>query len=149
MSWQTWLFAPYLHLINSAVASPCCWSVLSLQCCCWAGTAAVSTVLCAQNALRVKMQKSWNLNAGWISLKAAGLSFPAWFLHNVLLLSCTSSWSGPAVVHTGAPASLPPPWKTAFSSPCLAPILRHECFSRWISLQLLHLWCEFFSPSSH
>lgn len=64
---------------------------------CHCGVAAEPVQLLSAQRFVLKMlweyrcKSSWNLNAGWMSLKGAGLSFPALFLQNVFLLSCISS----------------------------------------------------------
>lgn len=106
---------------------------------------------CCQHSFVLRMlwewrwKSSWNLNAGWMSLKAAGLSFPALFLPNVFLLSCSSSLlSGPAVVDTGAPRLTAPTTENSLE----AQILRHEYFPRLISLHCFNSDVNFFSQFS-
>lgn len=93
------------------------------------------------------------LNVGCMSFKGAYVSFPALFLHSVFysgfLHHVIVKWYC-SCAHRYSHKLTPPTVKTAFSLPCrclCAQILRHVLFSRWISLQLLQFWCDFFPPA--
>lgn len=103
-SWQIWLFASSLHLINSALARPCCWAVLSLLS--WCSCCQLSALCEDGKVAGILMQdecllKEQGFHSPWVSS----------FLH-LLTAKC------PAVVLTA------PPQQTAFSP--LVGVFEHQ-----------------------